>query len=182
MVTTNLQAKIGWSLKRHRRLAWFSLFATIIAICLVVCGRENLDSKPRSLHLPKPIAFSVSFQGYSNSLSGQRWAILVVTNRDFGNLYFSGTCLVEPLDHRLLHTDEDETRWQLPLFVAPRTSARIAVEIPPAFRTWRARCTMIRYTWRDYVHNALVGWRLDGLIPVRPTCEYGSLVTDWVSQ
>src|SRR5688572_3010051 len=78
--------------KRHRKLGWFCLFAVIAAIGITFWSQ---DGEPRPPQIPKPIAYSVSFQGYSNSPSGQRWAILTVTNRDFGNLCFANPMSVE---------------------------------------------------------------------------------------
>lgn len=160
----------------HRKLGWFCLLAVIAAIGVTLWSRE--EGEPRPPTIPKPIAFSVSFQGYSNSPSGQRWAILTVTNRDFGNLGFSGPFGVE-LSARL--KDEQATRWMTPGFIPPHSCGRIAVEIPPAPGAWRARCRIIRSTWRDKVRNACPGWFPELLLP-RPTHTMDDLVTDWVRE
>jgi hypothetical protein len=174
---TKLMDNTGGLFKRHRKLVRFCLIAAMVAFCITLWNRE--DGEPRPPQSPKPIAFSVSFLGYSNSPSGQSWAILTVTNRDFGNLGFSGPFGVELATHP---EDEHATRWKTPGFIRPRSCGRIAVEIPPAPGDWRARCTIMRWTWRDAVWNAFPGWWPDNLIPVRRTQTMDSLVTDWVRE
>ena len=162
--------------RRHRWLGWFCVLAVIAAIGITLWSRE--DGEPRPPQIPKPIAFSVSFQGYSNSPSGQRWAILTVTNRDFGNLCFANPMAVEFAAHP---GDGQETHWKTPDFIPPRSCGRIAVEIPPAPGAWRMRCIISRYTWRDNVRDALPGWWPDFLLPRRTQIMDG-LVTDWVRE
>jgi len=164
--------------RRHRWLGWFCVLAVIAAIGITLWSRE--DGEPRPPQIPKPIAFSVSFQGYSNSPSGQRWAILTVTNRDFGDLRFAEPMIVEFAAHP---GDAAEPHWKHPDFIAPRSSGSVAVEIPPAPGAWRMRCHISRSTWRDPLYNALSsrGWP-DRLIPVRRTHTMDSLVTDWVRE
>ena len=162
---------------RHRKLVWFCFFAAVVAVCLALWGRDGLD--PRTVRLPSPIACSVSFQGYSNSASGQRWAILAVTNRDFGDLSFVNPMSVEFAAHP---GDVQETHWETPRFIPPRSCGRIAVEIPPAPGVWRMRCHISRWTWRDSVRNARgLNWCPDALLP-RRTYQLQGLVTDWVPQ
>jgi len=162
--------------RRHRWLGWFCVLAVIAAIGITLWSRE--DGEPRPPQIPKPIAFSVSFQGYSNSPSGQRWAILTVTNRDFGNLCFANPMAVEFAAHP---GDGQETHWKTPDFIPPRSCGRIAVEIPPTAGAWRMRCIISRYTWRDNVRDALPGWWPDFLLPRRTQIMDG-LVTDWVRE
>jgi hypothetical protein len=160
---------------RHRKLAWFCLFASIVAACLALWGRDDIE--PRTIRLPSPIACSVSFQGYSNSLSGQKWAVLVVTNRDFGDLAFVGPYSVELSSHP---SDGRDVHWQLAPRLAPRCSARIAVEIPPEPGTWRARFCLERWTWRDSARNIL--HRCPDCLRPRRTYKVQYFATDWVPQ
>jgi hypothetical protein len=162
---------------RHRKLAWFCLCAASVAVCLALWGRD--DSKPRPVRPYRPIACSVSFKGYSNSPSGHKWAVLVVTNRDFGELSFSHPCSLFLSNHP---SDVLETHWQLAPSFAPHTSRRIAVEIPPESGTWRARFFLIRTTWRDSVRDFRPLSRCpDWLLP-HPTYSVGDVVTEWVTQ
>jgi hypothetical protein len=78
--------------------------------------------------------------------------------------------------------DGQETHWKTPDFVPPRSCGRIAVEIPPARGAWRARCIIMRSTWRDPLHNALSSRGVpDYLIPVRRTQTMDGLVTEWIT-
>ena len=163
---------------RHRKLAWFCLLASMLGACFALWGREGSGARPSKS--AKPIACAISFQRYSNSPSGQKWAILLVTNRDFGTLYFEGPFLVEPPLPPA--DDSDETHWQKPQSLPPESSAEIAVEIPPSFRTWHARCTVVRVTWRDRARSAFPLWYPSSLIPIRRTYAFQPLVTDWVPQ
>ena len=164
--------------RRHRWLGWFCVLAVIAAIGITIWSCE--DGKPHPAQSPKPIAFSVSFQGYSNSPSGQRWAILTVTNRDFGNLCLGNPLTVEWSDHP---KDAQDTHGKLPDFIPPHSCGRMVVEVPLAPGSWRARCMISRSTWRDPIYNALSsrGWPAH-LIPVRRTQTMDSLVTDWVRE
>ena len=162
---------------RHRKLAWFCLFASTVALCLALWGRDDVEPRPSGLR--SPIACSVLFQGYSNSLSGQKWAVLIVTNRDFGDLLFANPITVEFAAHP---GDGQDTHWKIPDFIPPRSCGRITVEIPPEPGNWRARCVVARWTWRDSVRNARVlNWCPDALLP-RGTYQLQGLVTDWVPQ
>ncbi len=165
------------SFKRHRKLGWFCLFAAMAAIGITLWSSE--DGDPRTPQKPKPIAFSVSFQGYTNSPSGQRWAILTITNRDFGNLYLANPMIVEFAGQP---GDERETHWKTPAFIPPRSCGQIAVEIPPAPGAWRMHCIISRYTWKDMVRNALSSRRLPDFLLPRRTQTMDSLVTDWVRE
>ena len=163
--------------KRHRKLSWFCRLALIAAVGITLWSCE--DGEPRPPQISKPIAFSASFQGYSNSPSGQRWAILTITNRDFGNLYLANPMSVEFAAHP---GHGQETHWKTPDFIPPHCCGRIAVEIPPAPGDWRMRCIISRYTWRDPVYNALSSRRWPVyLIPVRRTQTMDSLVTEWIT-
>ncbi len=162
---------------RHRRLVWFCLFASIAAVCLGLWGRD--DREPRTVRPPSPIAASVLFQGYSNGLGGQKWAVLVVTNRDFGKMWFMNPCSVEFSSHP---SDARDVHWQLPPPFAPGSSARIAVEIPPETGSWRASFFLQRWTWRDHVRDArFLSWCPNVLLP-RRTFQMQRFVTDWVPQ
>ena len=160
---------------RYRKLAWFCVLASIVAVCIALWGRD--DIRPRTIRESSPIVCSVTFQGYSNSLSGQKWAVLAVTNRDFGDLAFIGPYEVELSGHP---SDTRDVHWQLAPRFAPGSSARIAVEIPPESGTWRAKFCLERWTWRDSARNAL-DWCPEGLLP-RRTYRVQYLVTDWVPQ
>ena len=162
--------------KHHRKLAWFCLLAVVAASGLTLWSRE--DDAPRPAQISKPIAFSVSFQGYSNSPSGQRWAILTVTNQDFGNLSLADPMTVELSGHP---RDEQGAHWYASGFIPPHSSGRMVVEVPLAPGTWRARCIILRWTWRDTVHNAFPPWVPDCLIPVQPIKTMDSLVTEWIT-
>jgi hypothetical protein len=167
--------------KRHRKLGWFCLLAAMAAICITLWSRDDGETRPPQI--PKPIAFSVSFLGYSNCPSGQRWAILTVTNRDFGNLYFANPMSLEfaarPEDEQETHYAE--THWKTSGVIPPGSCGRIAVEIPPVPGDWRMRCIISRYTWRDDVRDALPRWWPDFLLPRRTQIMDG-LVTDWVRE
>jgi hypothetical protein len=176
---TNLMNHAVGLFRRHRRLGWFCVFAAIAAIGISLWGRE--DGEPRPPRIPKPpipIAFSVSFQGYSNSPTGQRWAILTVTNRDFGDLYLVAPNTVELSEHP---RDAQDTHWKWPDSIPPHSRGTVLVEVPRAPGFWRARCIISRWTWRDSVYNALSsrGWPA-GLIPVRRTQTMDGLVTEWI--
>lgn len=173
---TNLMNNTVGLFKRPRWLGWFCLLAVVAAIGLTLWSRD--DGEPRPPQIPKPIAYSVLFQGYSNSPSGQRWAILTVTNRDFGDLCFANPMSVE---FAAQPADEQETRWKTSGFIPPRSCGRIAVLIPPVPGAWRMNCMIIRSTWRDDVRGALPGWWPDFLLPRRTQIMDG-LVTDWVRE
>lgn len=160
---------------RHRRLVWFGLSASIVAVWLTFWGRDDMGRQPKP-HIP--IACSISFQAYSNSPSGQSWAILLVSNNDIGKLCFAGPCLLV-LSNR--PSGDVETHWQLAPPIASRTCTQIAVEIPPESGTWRVGVTVLRDTWRDHVRELRsLGWP-DQLLP-RPTFGIRCIYTDWVPQ
>ena len=167
---------------RHRKLFWFSVLASFAAVCILSFGREwghpHIYKAPWA---PSDPVFSVAFLGYSNDASGQKWALLAVTNRDFGNLYFCGPYLEElstdppggPTNHR------PEMHWQHPGGIAPGSFCTVAVETPAAVGKWRVRCVLIRRTWQDDLHNCR--WCPESLIPVRRSYATGGLVSDWMS-
>lgn len=168
---------LGGLIVRRRKLVWFCLFASIVAVCLGLWVRDNIEPGPGGLR--SPIACAVTFQGYSNSLSGQKWAVLIVTNRDFGDLLFMNPITVEFAAHP---GDGQDTHWKIPEFIPPRSCARIAVEIPPEPGNWRVRCIVARWTWRDSLRHARVLNRFpDALLP-RGTYQLDGLVTGWVPQ
>ncbi len=174
---TDLMSKSLGFFKRRRKLGWFCLLAAMAAIGITLWSRE--DGEPRPPQIPKPIAFSVSFQGYSNSPSGQRCAILTVTNRDFGDLYLvPGSATVEFAAHP---GGGQETYWKHPGFIPRRSCGRIAVEIPPAPGAWRMRCIISRYTWRDTARDILSSRRVPDFLLPRRTHTMDSLVTEWIT-
>jgi len=171
---------VGRWFRRNRKLVWFCVLAVVAAIGVSLWGREDCEPRPPRIPKPRiPIAFSVSFQGYSNSPSGQRWAILTVTNRDFGDLYLANPMTVELSEHP---RDEQDARWKAPDFISPRSCGRMVVEVPLAPGSWRARCIISRWTWRDSVYNAFSSRGCPaGLIPVRSTHTMDMLVTEWIT-
>jgi hypothetical protein len=179
MLTNLIHNAVGL-FRRHRKLVWFCLLAAMVAIGISLWSRE--DGEPRPPRNPKPwipLAFSVSFQGYSNSPSGQRWAILTVTNRDFGDLYFADMMTVDLSNQPRAAQD---ARWKHPDFIPRRSCGRIVVEVPLAPGSWRAQCMISRWTWRDSVYSALSsrGWPTR-LIPVRRTSVMGGIATEWIT-
>jgi hypothetical protein len=135
VLLANFRTTLAEATKRYRKLLWLCLLAAIAAICINLLSSE--DGEPRPAQIPNPIAFSVSFQGYSNSPSGPRWAILTVTNRDFGNLCFAGPCTVELSGHTL---DAPGTHWKTPNFIPPRT------------------------LWQDSRRDSTYSWRLENAL------------------
>ncbi len=173
---------LGSPVVRHRKLLWFSVLASCAAVWLLSLGRDW--GEPHARKAPSAPAFSVAFQGYSNSASGQRWAILAVTNRDFGNLYFSGPFAEElSTDPPSGPTNErPEMHWQHPRVISPGSSGRVAVEAPATRGEWRARCVMVRWTWRDDLRYYAPRWYPESLIPVRSSHSYHTLVSEWMPQ
>lgn len=171
----NLQATLVNVLKRHRKLAWLCLLVALASIGLSIW---SYDREPRAPQLPAPIAATISFQSYSNSPSGQRWALLTVTNSDFGTLYFAaGSFLVELSNQPSSYLDAD---WHRPMSLPPHSTDTVAVPVPADMGPWRARCTVVRDTWRDRFPNIFPGWWPDRLNPARRTRTAGGLVSDWV--
>ena len=173
-----LPANIVKVFKRHRKLAWLCLLAALASIGITLWSYD--DGNPRAPHLPAPITAAISFQGYSNSPGGQRWALLTVTNSDFGTLYIAaGSSLVELSNRPASSLDAD---WQYPTSMPPHSTATVAAAIPPALGPWRVRCMVVRVTWKDTVRNNFPGWWPENLRPVRRTRTMGGLVSDWVSE
>ena len=178
---TNLRNEAVGFFRRRRWLVWICLLALMATIGITLSNREG--GRPRRAQSPqprKPIAYCASFQGYSNSPSGQRWAILTVTNRDFGELGFANPMTVQFSDDPM---DDQDVHWKGPDGIPPGSFGRIAVEIPPGRGAWRARCIIWRWTWRDSAYNAFSSrnWPAH-LIPVRRTHTMDEFVTEWVRE
>jgi hypothetical protein len=172
---------------RHRKLIWFSAIASWVAVCIALWGQAASKSHPM-----RPLAHfavSVAFQGYSNSVSGQKWALLAITNRDRGDLCFFPPNLVQ-LGVGVLSGPESlgvlsnwhETQWQYPPAIPRGSFCRIAVEVPPGHGSWRARCLLMRFTWSDKLLSRVPRWWPGGLIPLRGDPSLGALLTDWTPQ
>jgi len=171
-----LPANIVKVFKRHRKLAWLCLLVALVSIGLTLW---SYNSEPRAPLVSAPIAAAIFFQSYSNSPSGQRWAILTVTNSDFGTLYFAaGSFLVELSNQPSSYLDAD---WQRPRSLPPHSTATVAVPIPADLGPWRASCMIVRDTWRNRVPNVFPRWWPDWLNPSRRTRTADGLVSDWVS-
>ena len=164
--------------KRHHKLAWLCLLVALVAFGLTLWSYD--DGTPRAPLEPSPIAATISFQSYSNSPSGQRWALLTVTNSDVGTLSFAaGSFLVELSNQPASYLDAD---WQRPRSLPARSTATVAVQIPAALGPWRASCLVVRETWRDRFPDIFPRWWPSSLNPARRTATMGDLVSDWVSE
>jgi len=173
-----LRADIVIAVKRHRKLAWLSLLGALASIALTLWSYN--DGAPRAPQEPTPIAATISFQSYSNGPSGQRWALLTVTNSDFGTLYIAaGSCLVELSNQPSSYLDPD---WQYPTSIPPRSTATVAIAMPSVEGSWRVRCLVVRGTWRDRVTDILPRWWPTFLDPGSVTHAQGSLDSGWVSE
>src|SRR6478736_4140312 len=94
----------------RRRIAVFAVvIGTLILSVYLVRFSAPKDSRRR------PLA-SVCFLAYSNSPSGEKWALLTVTNRDTCDLVFCGPYTVEFAPPRTNDGKlDDNTRWQVPV-------------------------------------------------------------------
>ncbi len=162
---------------RHRKLIWIVALAFVVAVCIHLWGRDMPEARPKKS--PNMPLFSVLFQGYSNSLSGEKWAILVITNRDVCTLD-----LLVPVRVRFLEHPEQEARQILfdgtPL--PRRSSCRVAIQIPAASGAWKFYCRITRDTWQEELRGRLPDW-LDHCIPGSSTAPAMAYVdTGWIPQ
>ena len=159
---------------RHCKLLWS--LPVLLLVCLLVRDWDKRSGAGPS-KLP---AFSFSFQGYSNSPSGQRWAVLTVTNEDVCDLHFFGPTW-------LVFSDRLVDSFSAPLIMANnplpgRTSCRAAIGLPHRQGSWRFQCALMRCTWRDKLSEHLPE-SLDDLLPgLRGAYVMGWFDTGWLAE
>jgi hypothetical protein len=127
-------------------------------------------------------AASMHFESYSNASNGDKWALLMVTNRDTCDLLFTGPYTIEFTPS---HTNDDalsdQARWQVPSLVAPGSAGVVAVKIPPEQRRWRASCFLVRHPLQDKLKAGLPG-RISWAVRDSRGWQMDSFNTDWISQ
>ncbi len=161
---------------RHRKVISICSVGFVAAIAIYLWSRD--DAEPPSKKGPKMPLFSVSFQGYSNSLGGEKWGVLLITNRDVHTLSLDAPVRVRFLDHPDL--EARQLRWGVnPL---PRgASSWVAVQIPPASGAWSFQCCVLRCTWQEEVAERLPGW-LARWVPGPGVSARADVNTGWIPQ
>jgi hypothetical protein len=172
---------------RHGKLIWFCIVAAGFAVLIELWGREA--SKPLRRMPLEHFAVSVGFQGYSNSVSGERWGLLMITNSDRGDLNFSGPYMVQrgagelaPGEALEVVADWREAQWKCPAVLPVGSSCAVAVEVPPGTESWRTQCLLARTTWTDRLLTRLPRWWPSGFVPLRSQVRLGRLITEWTPQ
>jgi hypothetical protein len=151
-------------MRRH----WPIFFCALIVLAAVIVGiSQHGDMAP---------VYSLSFQGYSNSVSGQKWAILTFTNRDTCEQVFSGPYTVE---FRRIECDSNE-HWKIPDSVPRGSSCTVAIEIPNTSETWRASWSVTRREWRDVLEEHLPNYLRRFVFWKSFYGEFYNVQTDWI--
>ncbi len=164
---------------RHRKLMRFILLAAVAGACIHVWDRES--SAPVSPKPRRSPAASISFQGYSNTSNGEKWALLLITNQDSCDLTLFGPFTLEFENYQ--QGDEkldDQARWNFPNTLAFRAVCRASISIPPDPRRWKAQCVVQRNGWQSRLRDKLPD-RLAWIVPDSGGDEMGGLNTEWIS-
>ena len=120
--------------------------AALAAVFICWWGRDR--SEPHAREATRSPAFSVLFQGYSNSVGGEKWALLTVTNRDSCDLHFL-VPMVLVWSNNLGSTDEPTHVLLTANPLHPREACSMAVEVSMASGPWRFWCPVTRHTRLD---------------------------------
>ena len=151
---------------------WFLALAFVAAAVILMWDWSNAEPSPKA----RP-AFSVWFQGYSNSPSGEKWAVLIITNRDVCTLVFQVPARVSFLGH----PDLESRRALFANNPLPRKAdCRVAIPLSPS-GAWKFVCPVTRYPRREEVAERLPDW-LGRLVAGtrKPAISY--IDTGWVNQ
>jgi hypothetical protein len=165
----------------HRRKILVFTAASVISALCVYLVLENLYSPEREDSVRRPLA-SVCFHSYSNSPTGEKWALLTVSNRDTCELIFVGPYTLEFTPFRT--NDDvpgDQARWQVPALVAHGSACMLALKLPPDQRRWKAGCFLVRYPLQDKVKERLPD-RISWVIPGTHGWQMDRFTTDWISR
>ena len=163
------------------RLAKRSQFAVIGLV--VLCGYVGVRflTEPISETSARRPAGSVWFNSYSNSPSGERWALLTVTNRDTCDLVFVGPYSIE---FNPSHTNDaeldDRAQWQVPASIAPGFACLVAIKATHDERPWRARFFLRRFPMQDKLKERLPH-SMDWVVTGTHGWQISDLATPWIS-
>lgn len=165
--------------RNHRSFAYLLGLGFLTAVCLFLWS--SFDGEPEARPPPKVCPYSVSFQGYSSAVNGERRAIFMITNPGCETLYFVGQGWIE-----VARASSNETRdipGLFPIAVLPRSSTNFAVKIPPEAKCWRVGCVLQPVGPHDKLYDFL---RIRGiphyLIPVRCPRGPDALITEWIRE
>ncbi len=160
---------------RDRKLICVIGIGLLAAVCIQLWDRDRPE--PPKKKTPKVPQLSFLFQGYSNSPSGEKWGILMITNRDVCSLYLDVPVRVRFSDHPDLQTRE--VIWgKNPI---PRqSSCQLAIYIPPESGRWSFECQVIRYEWKEGLRDLLPNWA-DRWVP-QYSSGSGMAGTGWIQQ
>jgi len=136
----------------------------LISLLIAICAAAAIVKMPtRKKNYPRPL-LSVSFQNYSNSPTGKRFAFLSITNRDScdvrfdssGWLQFTGT------------STEADAPSAIDYSVLKHGASRVLViEVPPHQGNWRVVWAVTRLAARERIRTRLPDWSIFGDFRVR---------------
>ncbi len=150
---------------------WFVALAGVAAAVILIWDLYHAEPSPKA----RP-AFSVSFQGYSNSPSGEKWAILMITNRDVCTIIFQ-------LPSRVSFSGHPDLESRRAIFAdnpLPRKAdCRVAIPLSSS-GAWRFVCRVTRYTRREELAGRLPDW-LGRLVAGTRAPSSSYVDTGWVN-
>ncbi len=128
---------------------WFVALALAAAAVILMWNWSQAEPSPKA-----SAAFSVSFQGYSNSPSGEKWAVLMITNRDVCTLVFQLPARVSFLGH----PDLESRRAFFSHNPLPgKADCRVSIPLSSS-GAWKFVCRVTRYTRREEFAGRLPDW------------------------
>jgi hypothetical protein len=148
---------------RYRRVIFLGATAIVLA-ALVIRWWAQDDPDHVAKKASKQPAFSVGFLGYSNGVSGTKWALLEITNRDSCCLHFAGPPML--VWSNSLGETSEVTRVSIGAdTLHSRSSCTMAVEVSMASGAWRFWCRVnrlppleaVRYQLPEPVSRWLLG-------------------------
>ena len=165
-------------MRRGTRFVVVAVTGSALALCAYLIVK-NFHLATRDILVRRSVA-SVSFQSYSNSPSGEKWALLTVTNGDTCELIFLGPFSLEFKPFRTNDVLCDQAHWEAPALVAPGSVCTLALKLPPDPRPWRASCFLRRHPLQDKLEERLPD-RLGSVIPGTHGWQMDCFWTDWIS-